>query len=197
VVDRDPVPATLRAALADMMKWLDVTKMPSMVIGGVAASILGRPRLTQDVDALAILPEADWANAVSAAASHGILPRIENPLDFARRSRVLLMRHTASGINIDLTFGRLSFEQTAIDHCEIHDIGGLRVRLPRVEDLLIMKAIARRPKDLQDIEGLLAAHPEADVVAVRQWVREFATAMSMSDMLDDFDKVVSRSKSTR
>jgi hypothetical protein len=55
----------------------------------------------------------------------------------------------------------------------------------------------RHWKDLQDIEGLLAAHPEADVVAVRQWVREFATAMSMSDMLDDFDKVVSRSKSTR
>jgi hypothetical protein len=45
--------------------------------------------------ALAILPEADWANAVSTAASHGIHPRIENPLDFARRSRVLLMRHAA------------------------------------------------------------------------------------------------------
>ncbi len=171
--------------------------MPSMVIGGVAASILGRPRLTQDVDALAILPEADWANAVSIAANHGILPRIENPLDFARQSRVLLMKHSESGIDIDITFGRLSFEQTAIENSEIHDIGGLRVRLPRVEDLLVMKAIARRPKDLQDIEGLLAAHPEADVLAVRQWVREFATAMSMSDMLDDFDKVVTRSKSRR
>ena len=70
------------------------------------------------------------------------------------------MKHTESGIDIDLTFGRLSFELTAIEHSEIHDIGGLRGRLPRVEDLLIMKAIARRPKDLQDIEGLLAAHPE-------------------------------------
>jgi hypothetical protein len=66
VVDR--VPATLLAALAALVKWMDVTKMPSMVIGGVAASVLGRPRLTQDVDALAILPEADWANAVSTAA---------------------------------------------------------------------------------------------------------------------------------
>jgi len=195
VVDR--VPATLLAALADLVKWMDVTKMPSMVIGGGAASVLGQPRLTQDVDVLAILPEADWANAVSTAASHGILPRIENPLDFARRSRVLLMRHAESGIDIDLTFGRLAFEQAAIDNSEIHNIGGLRVRLPRVEDLLIMKAIARRPKDLQDIEGLLAAHPEADVVAVRQWVREFATAMTMSDMLDDFDKVVARNKSRR
>jgi len=195
VVDR--VPATLLAALADLVKWLDDAKMPSMVIGGVAASVLGRPRLTQDVDALAILPEGDWANAVATAAHYGIHPRIENPLDFARRSRVLLMRHAESGIDIDVTFGGLSFEQTAIDNSAIHDIGGLRVRLPRVEDLLIMKAIARRPKDLQDIEGLLAAHPEADVATVRQSIREFATAMSMSDMLDDFDNLVARSKSRR
>jgi hypothetical protein len=95
VVDR--VPATLLAALADLMKWLDASNMPSMVIGGVAASVLDQPRLTQDVDALAILPEGEWANAVSTAAGHGILPRIEKPLDFARRSRVLLMRHVESG----------------------------------------------------------------------------------------------------
>ncbi len=191
----DRVPATLLAALADLMMWLDATNVPSVVIGGVAASILGQPRLTQDVDALAILPEAEWANALSTAARHGIVPRIDSPLDFARRSRVLLMRHVESGIDIDVTFGGLLFEQAAIDNSRIHDIGGLRVRLPRVEDLLIMKAFARRPKDLHDIEGLLAAHPEADLATVRQWVSEFATAMGTSDMLEDFDKVVARSKS--
>jgi hypothetical protein len=195
VVDR--VPATLLAALADLMKWLDAANMPSMIIGGVAASVLGRPRLTQDVDALAICPEEEWADAVSTAAGHGILPRIENPLDFARRSRVLLMRHAESGIDIDVAFGGLLFEQAAIDNSKIHDIGGLRVRLPRVEDLLIMKAVAGRPKDLEDIEGLLAAHPEADISTVRRWVGEFATAMSTSEMLDDFDKSVARSKSSR
>jgi len=193
VVDR--VPATLLGALADLMTWLDATNIPSMVIGGVAASVLGQPRLTQDVDALAILPEGEWANAVSTAARHGILPRIENALDFARRSRVLLMRHVESAIDIDIIFGGLAFEQSAIDNSEMHDIGGLRVRFPRVEDLLVMKAVARRPKDLQDIEGLLAAHPEADIAIVRRWVSEFATAMSTSDMLDDFDRLVARIKS--
>lgn len=42
----DRVPAPLLAALADLVKWLDDAKMPSMIIGGVAASVLGRPRLT-------------------------------------------------------------------------------------------------------------------------------------------------------
>jgi hypothetical protein len=192
VVDR--VPATLLAALTDLVEWLESTNIPSMVIGGVAASVLGRPRLTQDVDALAILPEGEWADAVSAAASHGILPRIESPLDFARNSRVLLLKHVKSGIDIDVIFGGLIFEQAAIENCRIYDIGGLRLRLPRVEDLVVMKAVARRPKDLQDIEGLLAAHPQADVAAVRKWVGEFAAAMSMPDMLEDFDKLVARSK---
>lgn len=126
------------------------------------------------------------------ATRFGIVPRIDNPLDFARRSRVLLMKHVASGIDIDVTFGGLPFEQAAVENSDRHDIAGVSMRLPRVEDLLIMKAIAHRPKDLQDIEGLLKAHPHADVTRVRQWVREFSMATGMSDMLEEFDKLLAR-----
>jgi hypothetical protein len=64
------------------------------------------------------------------------------------------------------------------------------VRLPRVEDLPIMKAVAHRPKDLEDIRGLLDAHPEADATEVRAWVEEFATATGMADMLAELDKLL-------
>ena len=188
------VPASLLAALTDLVNWLDAAKVPSMVIGGVAASVLGRPRLTQDVDALALLPEADWARVIAAATRHGIAARIDNALEFAGRSRVLLMRHVDSSIDIDLSFGSLSFEQAAVEYSEVHEIGGLRVHLPRIEDLLIMKAVAGRPKDLQDIEGLLAVNPNADIAVARQWIREFATAMTMPGMLEEFDKLVAQRK---
>jgi hypothetical protein len=163
-----------------------------MIIGGVAASFLGRPRLTQDIDAVAMIPESDWSNTIPKAARFGIVPRIEGALEFARRSRVLLLRHTQSGIDIDVAFGGLQFEQAAIDRSQVHDIAGLRVRLPRVEDLIVMKAVARRPKDMQDIEGLLAAHAELDLGEVRRWVREFANAMTMPDMIDDLEKLIAR-----
>jgi hypothetical protein len=61
----DPAPASLQAALADVVKWLEAAHIPAIIIGGVAASILGRPRLTQDIDALAIIPDADWADLIS------------------------------------------------------------------------------------------------------------------------------------
>jgi hypothetical protein len=55
-----------------------------------------------------------------------------------------------------------------------------------------MKAIARRPKDVQDLEGLLVAHPEVDVASARRWIREFAIAMSMPDILEEFDTLLAR-----
>jgi hypothetical protein len=188
----EPSPASLHAALADLAKWLGAARVPAMIIGGVAASALGRPRLTQDIDALVIVPDSDWPNVVDSAERYGIVARIEGALEFARRSRVLLLRHTNSGIDIDVTFGGLPFEQAAVEKSSAHDIGGLQVRLPRVEDLLVMKAIARRPKDIEDIRGLLAANPRADISEVRRWITQFATAMGMADILEDFDKLVAQ-----
>ena len=183
---------SLQAALADLAKWLDETHIPAVIIGGVAASVLGRPRLTRDIDALAILPEDAWPQALKSAARYGIGPRIDDALKFARRSRVLLMRHGGSAIDLDVTFGGLPFERSAVERGTARAIGGVLVRLPRVEDLLVMKAVARRPKDLEDIDGLLDAHPDADVAEVRAWVSEFAAATSMPDMLLELDKLLER-----
>lgn len=180
------------APLADLGRWLDSIGAKFVIVGGIAVSFLSRPRFTQDIDALVILSEAEWEGAIAIALRHGIIPRIEDALNFARCSRVLLLRHVESAIDIDLILGGLSFEQSAVDHAHVHYIGGVQVRLPRVEDLLIMKAVAHRPQDMHDIDGLLAAHPDTDVEAVRRWVREFGAATSMSDLLEDFDKVVAR-----
>lgn len=189
------IPKAFLEVLSDLSAWLDVTQGPAMIVGGIAASVLGRPRATRDIDVLAFLSEDRWAGALDAASRYGILPRIENPLDFARRSRVLLLRHEESGVDIDVILGRLPYEEEAIERGDFHDLGGVRVKLPRVEDLLIMKAIAQRPQDLRDIEGLLDVHPETDVEHVRRWIREFSTAMTMPDLLDTFEALIAQRKS--
>jgi hypothetical protein len=53
-----------------------------------------------------------------------------------------------------------------------------------------MKAGARRPKDIEDMRGLLAAHAEADLMEVRRWVQEFAAARCMSEMFIAFDGLI-------
>ncbi len=58
-----------------------------------------------------------------------------------------------------------------------------------------MKVIAHREKDMQDVEGLLDAHPEVNFDEIRQHVSEFAAATSMSDPIDDFERLLERRKS--
>ena len=186
------VPQLFLRALADLTDWLDQAGFPAMIVGGVAASILGRPRATRDIDALAVAPDEHWSRLVASASTHGILPRIENPLEFARRTRVLLLRHTESSIDIDVILGGLPFEAEALSRASVHDLGGVRVRLPQVEDLLVMKAIAHRPQDLRDIEGLLDVFPKANVERVRRFVREFATAAGIPDLPEEFEKLLAQ-----
>lgn len=193
----EPLPATLLAPLADLGRWFAAIRAQAVIVGGVAVSFLGRPRFTQDIDALTILAENEWEGAVAAAARFGIVPRIEQPLEFARRARVFLLKHQPSAIDIDVILGGLPFEESAVQHGRVQRIGGVEVRLPRVEDLLIMKAVAHRPQDLQDIEALLDAHADTDVEAARRWVREFARATAMPEISDDFEKLLAGRKSGR
>jgi len=190
----EPLPANILRPLDDLRRWLDAIRTPVVIVGGVAVSLLGRPRFTQDIDALAMIAEEDWEAALAAAPSYGLVPRINNPGEFARRTRVFLLRHVQSSIDIDVILGGLAFEQSAVDNGQTYEVGGISLRLPRVEDLMIMKAVAHRPQDQQDIEGLLEAHPDADIDAVRKWVGEFAAAAAMSDILEDFDKLVARTR---
>lgn len=189
------VPRLFLTALADLTQWLEAAGVPAMIVGGIAASILGRPRATRDIDALAVAPDDQWTQLLGSSKAHGILPRIEKPLEFARRTRVLLLRHTESGIDIDIILSGLPFEAEAVSRATAHDISGVQVRLPQVEDLLIMKAIAHRPQDLRDIEGLLDVFPTANVESVRHWIRDFAAAAELPDLPQEFEGLLAQRKS--
>ncbi|MFQ5677661.1 MAG: hypothetical protein ACE5G1_17360, partial [bacterium] len=79
--------APLLHALRDLMIWLDSEQVDGMVIGGVAASLLGRPRLTNDVDALIQLEEERWSEFLSTGTRYNFSPRIRDSLEFAQKSR--------------------------------------------------------------------------------------------------------------
>jgi plasmid stabilization system protein ParE len=55
-----------------------------------------------------------------------------------------------------------------------------------------MKAVAHRPRDLDDIEAILAANPKLNLRRVRRWVREFAEALEMPEILTDLKTLLSQ-----
>lgn len=177
--------APLLSPLVSLQRLLARFDNRGMVIGGVAASLLGKPRLTADVDAVMILPIENLPQLVAAAAQEGLVSRIADAEAFARRHRVLLLRHEESSINVDISLGMLPFEVEAVERSIIYQIGSLAIPLPTPEDLIIFKAVAHRPQDLLDIQTIIENHPDLDRERIKYWVREFAQALEMPELWDD------------
>jgi hypothetical protein len=64
--------------------------------------LLGSPRFTHDVDALILLDEKLWDAFLAVGARFGFVPRISDPAAFARRSRVFLLHHQPTSIDVDI-----------------------------------------------------------------------------------------------
>lgn len=163
-----------------------------MIVGGVAASILGRPRATRDIDVAALLDSDRWAEFLATSALRGFVSRLSDPIGFAREARVLLLRHVASETDIDVILAALAFEREMIARGQGIMIAGVSVRLPTPEDLLVTKAVAHRARDIADIDALLDANPGLDLRRVRRWVRAFAEALDEPAIANDLEAQIRR-----
>jgi hypothetical protein len=164
-----------------------------VVIGGVAAGVLGKARFTEDLDAMLLLSTQDIPRLLDAAKQEGMEARIENAAEFAKKSRVLLLRHVITGTNIDISLGILPFEQEVVDRSTMHEFdSSLHVRLPTPEDLVIMKAIAHRPKDLQDIQIITEKYPNLDNARIESWVKDFAEVLEMPNLWKQIEEILKK-----
>lgn len=182
----------LLAVLQDLQGWMNASETAFVIIGGVAASLLGRPRFTQDVDVTVVVDPSKWEQFLASSRQFGFEGRLPNVLQFATLNRVLLIRHVSSGINVDIVLGALPFEEQVVLRAQPMAIGTITIPLPTPEDLVIMKAIAHRPRDAEDIEAVLALHPDLDRRRVLRWVRDFAKVLDSPEFLVDLQAALGR-----
>ncbi len=169
----DPV-KTYHPLLFAIQSILESYPGKGVVVGGIAVSLLGEPRLTADVDVLILIQNSDLTRFVETARQVGIIPRVKDAETFARVNRILLMMHQPTNTNVDFIMGMLPFEEEVLSRAQHKQIGDLKITLPTVEDLIIMKAVAHRPKDLIDIQGLIRANENLDLKRIEFWIRQFA-----------------------
>lgn len=182
------LPATLQA----IARVLERHPGRGMVIGGIAVIARGARRLTRDVDVSLAGHGGKAADWVRELHRDGIEPRVSDAVAFAAESQVLLMRHAATGVDVDVSFATLPFEMEAIARASIESIGPTRLPIASAEDLVIYKSLAWRPQDQQDVERLLALHGDAmNLERVRRRVRELGEALEVA-RLEELEIVIRR-----
>jgi len=182
--------SSLIEPLQALQRLLDQFDERGVIIGGIAVGFLGRPRLTVDLDAMFLASIKDTPKILELAKHEGIEPRVSNVEEFARKSRVLLLRHKNSGINIDISLGILPFEQEVVERGIKYNVGTVTVKLPTPEDLIILKAVAHRPKDLLDIGEIAANNVNLDHKRIEYWVKSFADLLGTPQLWNEISQIL-------
>jgi len=189
--------APLLQALKAAIDWLEDCGVARAVVGGIAASIYGRPRATRDIDVVAIAEGMNWAELVNRGSNYGIWPRQEDALDFARTSRVILLEHRPTGVEIDLSIAGIAFEIEMVNSAKLIDLAGVSIPVARPDDILIMKSLALRPRDIADIEAILTVQENLDLTRIRNVISEFSQVLEQEDYVSEWDRIVKRALSKR
>ena len=181
----------LSSVLISVSNLLQETGIQGIVIGGIAASILGRPRYTNDVDLIFLDVDNRVPNVIESLSKYDIEPRISDCEEFAEKSRMLLMRHVPTGINVDISMGLLPFEQEAVSRRQSLHYKGFVIPLPSAEDLIVFKSISLRPVDEQDIKAIVKRHPGLDKSRVLSIVQEFSDILEKPELVEKIETLLS------
>lgn len=183
------------SAVADVLRSLDAALREAgarwYLFGAQAALVHGSSRLTADVDATVSWEDAEnTAPLIAAFRAHGFAERRVGA-DFIARTRVLPVEHVATGIEVDVVLGGPGLEELFLSRAREHDVEGVRVPVASAEDLIAMKVLGGRPKDLEDVRALLAANAgKLDLAHVRTVLAELEAALDRRDLLPALDAAI-------
>ncbi|MCX6559411.1 MAG: hypothetical protein NTZ26_02745 [Candidatus Aminicenantes bacterium] len=167
---------------------LNKHKIPYMVIGGQAVLVYGEPRATKDIDVtlgLGIEGLPRLLDVLKAAKFRCLVPDVE---DFAKKTMVVPALDPTSGIRIDFILSFSEYERTAIGRARRIKVGRAFVSFASLEDLVVHKMVAGRPRDIEDIESVLLKNPHYDAAFIRERLKEFDIALD-SDLSSRFKMI--------
>jgi len=119
---------------------------------------VGEPRTTADADAIVFVSPAEAESLVRQAAEAGFDVRAE--VERERLATTGTMRFRRGRFQLDLITASLPFEETAYGRASFHQLFGIRLPFPSPEDLIILKVLAGRDKDMLDASGVVRRHGE-------------------------------------
>ncbi|MCR9166228.1 MAG: DUF6036 family nucleotidyltransferase [Nannocystaceae bacterium] len=176
---------TLRA----LAQVLDAEGLRWYVFGAQAVNVRGAPRATQDVDITVEVDRARLAHLTSELERRGIQHRYPDIAEELLSSgAVLPMRHH-SAMEVDLVIAGPGLEMLALDRAERVVVDGVPVPVACATDLVVMKVLAGRGKDQDDIRALLSSG-QVDLGEARDLISQLEAALGQSDLLPILDEAI-------
>jgi hypothetical protein len=176
--------------LARIAAALEANKLPYMIIGGQAVLLYGTPRLTKDIDITLGVSIDTVPGVVKALAAIGLKAIPQDFKAFVEKTFVLPMQDAETGIRVDFIFSLTPYERLAIGRAKPTTIRDKRVMFASVEDVIIHKIFAGRPRDLEDVRSIIIKNPDFDREYTTRWLTEFDRSVESGRFLETFEQLL-------
>ncbi len=178
--------------LARLALKLDSASIPYMIIGGQAVLLYGEPRLTKDIDVTLGATLERLAEVLTLVSEMELVPLVD-PEAFTRETMVLPCQDPATDIRVDLIFSFSPYEQQALERARPVELGGASVRFASLEDVIVHKVIAGRPRDIEDVKSILVKNSQVDDGYIRKWLKDFTASLD-EPFTDVFERALGDSQ---
>ncbi len=162
-----------------------------MIIGGIAASLLGAPRTTVGVDIVLILSPADVERAVQICQQQGFEPGRDavNRLQAGRAVKFAFGRR----FSIDLRMASFHLDYAAIQRATGIPLFGYPLRIATPEDLIVYKPARWEAIDREDVRHLVQVYGDSlDASYVETQARWLEQEADLPDLVERWRSFLSR-----
>lgn len=155
------------------------------LFGAQAVALHGVPRTTADIDVTVAPPRAGIRGLMKKLRRGGFVLQPVGDVDsFVEATRILPFVHEPTQVSLDVVLSGPGLEEGIHARAVDRRAGSVNVRLIDVNDLLMLKVLAGRAKDLEDVAGLLRAAPKGiDPKQVLERLSEVERALDVSDLV--------------
>lgn len=152
----DILPEALLEALSILSDELRQRSANYALIGGIAASVRGRARFTDDIDLLLTVPQLQLPGLLESLQAKGLSFDLMNAIrEFSQRHLIVMYYRD---VRIDWMKPPLPAYQHVLDTATDETWLGHELRIATAEGLILLKLLADRTQDWADIESLLASN---------------------------------------
>lgn len=187
-----PPALDLRGAFLAAIDALAKSRISHAFIGALPVLAWGRVRATTDIDLVVIADEA-WERLTAELRSRGFQSgRSVGPAEPGDTLPDIAVFRTSDplAVRLDVFIAKTSFERTVIETARIADVLGVPVRLARPEASIIYKLLAKRGKDLDDVESIFVSRHMAgdslDWDFLDHWAEQWGIAEQLQLYRDRF-----------
>jgi hypothetical protein len=177
----------IEPALLAALDALKACRLEYALVGGLAVGVWARPRATDDIDLWADLRPQVRPKLAKALTARGFdVPDMAGELEHFGVFRSL---HRRGEVFLDIFDAGNPLGLAILAHRVPVKVFGRKLWMVRAEELAVMKAVANREKDFEDLVAVLR-NTRVDERAIIEWTVEIDRGIESSEVTDRFRRAL-------